>query len=153
MKKTILKISLVFVFLLCLVLNIVLLCTPVFGSYRGTPYDSSIVKKIEISFYDNTYDYKAFSDEDDFAINHGFFYVTSYKENSETINLFDSFKQRYAVHLTRHNVFHCTVVSNNTVRAEVYSSKAIILQVIYPVVGIASIVLFVVIQLKDKKKA
>ena len=47
----------VFVLLICVSLNIVLLCTPVFGTYSHTYNDGS---HATFTFYENTYTYVAY---------------------------------------------------------------------------------------------
>lgn len=146
MKKTILKIALVFVFLLCLVLNIVLLCTPVF---RGT-YSND---KMSMTFYENTYttEYKSTT-----AFHSGFYNYIGNVNNKKYVTILDNVNEDIINEhtLVRESVF-CLDVSSYTYKQgeKLYCKPAIALQVIYPVVGVASIVSFVVIQLKDKKKA
>lgn len=143
MKKTILKIALVFVFLLCLVLNIVLLCTPVF---RGT-YSND---KMSMTFYENTYT-NEYNLTKGFLFRTGFYY--NYVDNQKDKNYIILTENQGKYYFIRKSVF-CIEGETYTYTGEkLYCKPAIALQVIYPVVGVASIVSFVVIQLKDKKKA
>lgn len=146
MKKMILKVALVFVFLLCLVLNIVLLCTPVF---RGT-YSND---KMSMTFYENTYTTRY---QERKGMHIGFYAYNKNINNKNYVMILDNVNEDIINEhaLVRESVF-CLDVSSYTYKQDekLYCKPAIALQVIYPVVGVASIVSFVVIQLKDKKKA
>ena len=127
----------VFVLLICVSLNIVLLCTPVFGTYSHTYNDGS---HATFTFYENTYTYVAYDSNGNYIDYAADFYIhlpNGTSDSDEDILLLGN-----ATYL-RNSVFSFSSRQDETI--EYTNGIAIFLQTLLGLFDIASVVLILVV--------
>ena len=127
----------VFVLLICVSLNIVLLCTPVFGTYSHTYNDGS---HATFTFYENTYTYVAYDSNGNYINYAADFYIhlpNGTSDSDEDILLLGN-----ATYL-RNSVFSFSSRQDEAI--EYTNGIAIFLQTLLGLFDIASVVLILVV--------
>lgn len=126
-----------FVFLICLSLNIVLLCTPVFGTYSHSYDDGS---HATFTFYENTYTYIAYDSNGNYIDHTADFYIhlpNGTSDLDEDILLLGN------TTYLRNSVFSFSNRQDESL--EYTNGVAIFLQVLLCIFDIASVVLILVV--------
>lgn len=127
----------VFVLLICVSLNIALLCTPVFGTYSHAYNDGS---HATFTFYENTYTYVAYDSNGNYIDYAADFYIhlpNGTSDSDEDILLLGN-----ATYL-RNSVFSFSSRQDETI--EYTNGIAIFLQTLLGLFDIASVVLILVV--------